>query len=49
MSSPQPDERVLIVDDEDQIRSLLARLLGAHGYECITAESLLQIAVMASL
>ena len=39
MSSPQPDERVLIVDDEDQIRTLLARLLGAHGYECITAES----------
>ena len=34
-----PLERVLIVDDEDQIRTLLARLLGAHGYECITAES----------
>ena len=39
MSSPQPDERVLIVDDEDQIRTLLARLLGAQGYECISAES----------
>jgi putative two-component system response regulator len=39
MSSPQPDKRVLIVDDEDQIRTLLVRLLGAHGYECITAES----------
>ena len=39
MSSPQPDERVLIVDDEEQIRTLLARLLGAHGYECVTAES----------
>ncbi len=39
MSTPQPDERILIVDDEDQIRTLLARLLGAHGYECITAES----------
>jgi putative two-component system response regulator len=43
MSTPQPirspRERVLIVDDEDQIRTLLARLLGAHGYECITAES----------
>src|SRR6187551_1097817 len=34
-----PRERVLIVDDEDQIRTLLARLLGAHGYECLTAES----------
>jgi putative two-component system response regulator len=32
-------ERILIVDDEDQIRTLLARLLGAHGYDCITAES----------
>jgi len=29
--------RVLVVDDEDQIRSLLARLLSAHGYECATA------------
>ena len=34
-----PGERILIVDDEDQIRSLLARLLGAQGYECVTAES----------
>jgi putative two-component system response regulator len=32
-------DRILIVDDEDQIRTLLARLLGAHGYECVTAES----------
>jgi putative two-component system response regulator len=39
MSTPAPDERILIVDDEDQIRTLLARLLGAHGYECVTAES----------
>ena len=38
MSTPQPDERILIVDDEEQIRTLLARLLGAHGYECLTAE-----------
>ena len=39
MSTPAPSERILIVDDEDQIRTLLARLLGAHGYECVTAES----------
>jgi putative two-component system response regulator len=39
MLSPNPSQRVLIVDDEDQIRTLLARLLGAHGYECDTAES----------
>ncbi|MDQ3067764.1 MAG: response regulator [Actinomycetota bacterium] len=36
---PSPHERILIVDDEDQIRTLLARLLGAQGYECVTAES----------
>ena len=36
---PLHHERILIVDDEDQIRTLLARLLGAHGYECLTAES----------
>jgi putative two-component system response regulator len=39
MSAPRPDERILIVDDEEQIRALLARLLGAHGYECLTADS----------
>jgi putative two-component system response regulator len=39
MLSANPTQRVLIVDDEDQIRTLLARLLGAHGYECDTAES----------
>jgi putative two-component system response regulator len=31
-------DRILIVDDEEQIRTLLARLLGAQGYECLTAE-----------
>ena len=36
---PTPTDRILIVDDEDQIRTLLARLLGAQGYDCITAES----------
>jgi len=39
MTSPPPSERILIVDDEDQIRTLLARLLGAQGYDCLTAES----------
>ena len=43
MSTPDPTpivpERLLIVDDEDQIRTLLARLLSAHGYECLTADS----------
>src|SRR3990170_187283 len=39
MSEPHTHERILIVDDEDQIRTLLARLLGAQGYDCLTAES----------
>ena len=30
-------EHILIVDDEEPIRRLLARLLGEHGYECTTA------------
>ncbi len=34
MSEP---ERILIVDDEDQIRNLLRRLLESQGYECATA------------
>ena len=39
MSAPSPGERILIVDDEDQIRALLVRILDTHGYECLTAES----------
>jgi len=39
MSTPSSSERILIVDDEDQIRTLLARLLSPHGYECLAAES----------
>ena len=39
MQSESPTQRVLIVDDEDQIRTLLARLLSGHGYECDAAES----------
>ena len=38
-SAVRPGERILIVDDEDQIRTLLARLLGAQGYDCVTADS----------
>ena len=38
-TEPRTGERILIVDDEDQIRTLLARLLSAQGYECVTAES----------
>jgi putative two-component system response regulator len=34
-----PQQRILIVDDEDQIRTLLARLLTTQGYDCLTAES----------
>ena len=30
-------EHILIVDDEEPIRRLLARLLGKHGYVCATA------------
>jgi putative two-component system response regulator len=30
-------ERILIVDDEEQIRNLLRRLLESHGYSCATA------------
>ena len=33
------DERILIVDDEGPIRTLLARLLGVHGFDCLTAAS----------
>jgi putative two-component system response regulator len=39
MSAAATRERILIVDDEEPIRNLLARLLGAQGYECVTAES----------
>ena len=38
-SAVRSGERILIVDDEDQIRTLLARLLGAQGYDCVTADS----------
>ncbi len=38
MATTPPYERLLIVDDEEQIRTLLARLLSTQGYECLTAE-----------
>ena len=34
-----PKERILIVDDEEQICTLLARLLGGQGYDCVAAGS----------
>ncbi len=35
---PDPiNQRILVVDDEAQIRSLLTRLLEAQGYACSTA------------
>jgi len=39
MQLPVTHARILIVDDEAPIRSLLARLLGVHGFDCLTAES----------
>jgi putative two-component system response regulator len=39
MSTADTRDRILIVDDEEPIRTLLARLLGAHGYDCVTAEN----------
>jgi putative two-component system response regulator len=37
VSSSPPAERILIVDDEEQIVSLVERLLSEQGYECLTA------------
>ena len=39
MSHVPNGERILVVDDEEQIRSLLGRLLQAHGHECAVAGS----------
>jgi putative two-component system response regulator len=36
---PIADGRILIVDDEAPICALLARLLGTHGFDCLTAGS----------
>jgi len=32
-------ERILVVDDEEPIRTLLARILGLHGYDCVAVET----------
>lgn len=32
-----PPEKILVVDDEDSIREVVASLLGARGYECTVA------------
>ena len=37
MSHVVRDERILVVDDEEQIRTLLARILTAHGHDCAVA------------
>lgn len=39
MQIPATQGRILIVDDEQPIRTLLARLLGTHGFDCMTAGS----------
>ena len=39
MQIPTTQGRILIVDDEQPIRTLLARLLGTHGFDCLTAGS----------
>jgi putative two-component system response regulator len=35
--SEATEERILVVDDEDQVRRLLARLLQSHGHDCAVA------------
>ncbi|HHL35670.1 MAG TPA: response regulator, partial [Desulfobulbaceae bacterium] len=32
-------KRILVVDDEEQIRQMLAQMLGHEGYEVHTAEN----------
>src|SRR5207249_4056379 len=34
-----PPRTILVVDDDDDVRSTLARILGAAGYTVVTAES----------
>ncbi|HWG56707.1 MAG TPA: HD domain-containing phosphohydrolase [Gaiellaceae bacterium] len=33
------DSRILVLDDEDTIRTLLVRILGRHGYDCVAVGS----------
>ena len=37
MSHGTKDNRILVVDDEEQIRTLLARILTAQGHDCASA------------
>jgi putative two-component system response regulator len=37
--SEATEERILVVDDEDQVRRLLARVLQSHGHDCAVAAS----------
>lgn len=39
MTSRNSGQTILIVDDEPELRSLIAEGLGLHGYSCETAEN----------
>jgi len=39
MRDPATQERILVVDDEEDIRDLVCKMLGAAGYRCIPAAS----------
>jgi len=38
-TTSQPRPRILIVDDDDTVRSMLTRMLGRQGYDCESAEN----------
>jgi CheY-like chemotaxis protein len=38
-SVPAPKPRVLLVDDEDEVRRLVGRVLASAHFECVVAES----------
>jgi two-component system, cell cycle sensor histidine kinase and response regulator CckA len=37
LESPRGDETVLVVEDQEEVRSLMRHVLGAHGYDVIEA------------
>ncbi len=39
MGTARQPKRVLVVDDEEDVRTIVSRLVGARGYEVITAET----------
>lgn len=39
MGLPQQAKRVLVVDDEEQIREIIVSMLNFHGFQCRSAES----------